>query len=191
MDNLSLPERDADARLVQYLMAQHGTPAFARRALRIQEAIDQLHERCRKQREQWLGEGRTLLEDLASLLPGWEALAPVLTSFQHVELFPFLQAALGARASFRDVSFSARRVRSRLARFVGWTQHFNVRWHAFLLTQDLAALNELREGYNRWYVIEKECALRSARLARHGFEPMPPYSIQDLLTAFPLLPVPE
>ena len=56
---------------------------------------------------------------------------------------------------------------------------------------DLSAVNELRKGYNRYYVLEKECAVRSARIARQGFAPLPPLTTGDLVAQFPLLPVPR
>ena len=53
---------------------------------------------------------------------------------------------------------------------------FNERWNAFLPTVDLSELNAQREAYNRYYLLEKECALRSARLARQGFRRLEPLS---------------
>jgi hypothetical protein len=61
----------------------------------------------------------------------------------------------------------------------------------FLANVDLTAVNELREGYNRYYVLEKECAVRSARIARQGFTPLPPLTHDELMSQFPLLPVPR
>jgi len=52
----------------------------------------------------------------------------------------------------------------------------------------LDGVNELRDGYNRYYVFEKECATRSPLVARHGFRPLPPVSHADLLERFPPLP---
>ena len=37
---------------------------------------------------------------------------------------------------------------------------------------DLTHVNKLRDGYNRYYVLEKECALRNVRLAALGFDPV-------------------
>jgi hypothetical protein len=68
---------------------------------------------------------------------------------------------------------------------------FNRRWLAYLGELDLQPINQLRDGYNRFYVLEKECALRSARLAREGFVPLAPVRVEDLLERFPVLRVPE
>jgi len=70
-------------------------------------------------------------------------------------------------------------------------EHFNERWQAFLSKVDLTAVNEMRDGYNRYYVLEKECAVRSARIARQGFIPLEPLTIDDVIAEFPLLPVPR
>ena len=56
---------------------------------------------------------------------------------------------------------------------------------------DLSGINELRDGYNRYYVLEKEFAVRSARVARHGFVPLEPVTSGVLFELLPLLPVPR
>lgn len=65
---------------------------------------------------------------------------------------------------------------------------FNRRWTHYLRRLDLAPLNRLREDYNRYYVLEKECALRSARLARIGFVPLQPVTRQEFQELLPRLP---
>ena len=58
-----------------------------------------------------------------------------------------------------------------------------------LATLDLGPLNRAREQYNRWYLLEKECAMRSTRSATGGFETIPSATVADLSAAFPPLPV--
>jgi hypothetical protein len=70
-------------------------------------------------------------------------------------------------------------------------ERFNRRWEAFLPTVDLTSLNRLREGYNRYYLLEKECAVRSVVVARRGFSPLPPLTQTDLAALLPCLPVPQ
>ncbi len=70
-------------------------------------------------------------------------------------------------------------------------ESFNRRWRAFLEGVNLAHVNELREGYNRYYVLEKECALRSPFLARQGFVRMPPATVADIAALLPPLPIPR
>ena len=52
-------------------------------------------------------------------------------------------------------------------------------------------LGELRDGYNRFYVLEKECAVHSPVIARQGFRPLEPLTAADLVAALPPLPVPR
>jgi len=70
-------------------------------------------------------------------------------------------------------------------------ERFNRRWRELLQKVDLTKVNELREGYNRYYVLEKECALRSPRLARQGYSPLPPVTVEELRALLPPLAVPE
>jgi hypothetical protein len=191
MDDMSLPERDNEQKLFQHVMAHYDTPAFVRRALSVHHALEKLHARCRLQRDKWFIDGRLVLEDLASQLSAWDALLPFLVLPEQGDLFPHFQEQLRAQPRFRSANTSSWRVHWALAGLIDWIQRFNQRWRHFLTSQDLAPLNHLRDGYNRYYVLEKECALRSARLARQGFEPMAPYTLQDLQTQFPLLPVPQ
>jgi hypothetical protein len=47
------------------------------------------------------------------------------------------------------------------------------------------------EHYNRYYVLEKECVMGSARLAARFFTPIPSLTVDRLLRDHPLLPVPR
>ena len=69
-------------------------------------------------------------------------------------------------------------------------ERFNQRWLAFVSKLDLEKLNALRDGYNRFYLMEKECALGSARIARQGYRKLDPLSPEDLLKMFPPLRLP-
>ena len=63
-------------------------------------------------------------------------------------------------------------------------RRFNLAWAKFLQSLDLSAINNLRAGYNRYYVLEKECALHSAKLAEVGFRPLPPLTHAELAALF-------
>jgi len=52
-------------------------------------------------------------------------------------------------------------------------------------------VNEAREGYNRYYLLEKECAMRSARLARQGFKRLTPFTLDELMRMLPDLSIPK
>lgn len=68
---------------------------------------------------------------------------------------------------------------------------FNRRWQRFVDEIELTKLNERRAAYNRYYVLEKECALRSAALARQGFQPLSLVTTDDLFREFPLIRIPK
>jgi len=189
MDGNGLPEYDHDQRLVQYLQARFDVPAYIRRARQVQESLDRLLARCRLQRQRWLKEGKLVLEDLAALAGSWDDLSPWLSSEADRELLVDLTEVLAARVVFRPRPAPARRLRRALMQLLDWLESFNRRWDAFLHKLDLGPVNEVRDGYNRYYVLEKECALHSARLARQGFQPFQPLTVAELLRHLPFLPV--
>jgi hypothetical protein len=86
---------------------------------------------------------------------------------------------------------STRKLRRTLGELVESVERFNQHWLAHLETVDLTRVNELRDGYNRYYVLEKECALRSPRLARLGFRRLEPLTREELTALLPSLPVPR
>ena len=68
---------------------------------------------------------------------------------------------------------------------------FNEFWLKTVEMADLAPVNRRREAYNRWYLLEKECALGSARLAMAGYQPLVPLTCSDIIARLPCLPVPS
>jgi hypothetical protein len=84
---------------------------------------------------------------------------------------------------------SARRLARAVKDLAESFRRFNGRWQRFLETIDLTDLNRLREGYNKYYVFEKECVVGSPAIARAGFEPLRPATVGDLLGECPFLPV--
>lgn len=51
---------------------------------------------------------------------------------------------------------SSRALRRALRELTESIERFNQRWQEFLQGVDVSHVNELRDGYNRWYVLEKE-----------------------------------
>jgi hypothetical protein len=70
-------------------------------------------------------------------------------------------------------------------------ERFNQRWADYVPTIDLSGVNTLREGYNRWYVLEKSCALRNDAVARAGFVPIAMLTHQVIHERYPALPLVE
>jgi hypothetical protein len=132
---------------------------------------------------------RTRLGQLAALSNQWEVLRPTLRGDGELHLLRRLHNDL--RPQLRVVpapTTSPRALRRAAVVLQRSIQRFNQRWTAFLEELDLAPLNKQRDDYNRYYVLEKECALRSPRLAREGFRQLRPLTVEDLIALFPLLP---
>ena len=146
---------------------------------------------CRQQREEWLPLVRLNLGRLFALAGDWPALRPLLGSEEHLEQLRQLHVELEPRLRLViEPTTSARRCGA-LAELRQSIERFNDRWQAFLPTIDLTTINELREGYNRYYLIEKEAVVNSPGVARQGFQPLELLTHADLAEVLPLLPVPE
>lgn len=185
-----MPDCDEESRIVQQVMGQFDAPAFVRRARGVEEALQRLHERCRRQRTEWLEIPRLRLAIFHALIADWSRAGDYLADSSDVmslqSLFndwqPRLRASVAPTDSSRKIRLAAWQMRSAFERF-------NHRWTEFILELDLSAMNELRTDYNQFYVLEKECFVRSAVVARAGFQPLPPLSPEELFIVFPLLPV--
>ncbi len=187
MEEVRISTDDAAA-VFNQVTSRFDAPAYVRRARRVQQALDDILGRCRKQRAEWLMMTRLRVGTLRALAGGWESLRPYLTGEGlaelerlHDELQPQLRLPVE-----RDET--PRVLRAALAELRESVSRFNGRWEKFLRGIDLGPVNAEREAYNRYYVLEKECALRNAVVARHGFQPLPPLTTADLLTLLPPLP---
>jgi hypothetical protein len=177
---------------MQQLLALFDVPAYVRRGLRVQQAFDDLIADCRRRRGEWLEVTRALLGVLRGLAGGWDALRPILADDEQLNRLRRLEAELDPRPRLAEPPTTSRRALRRALRELRESlQRFNRRWAAFLAEADLSPVNALRDGYNRYYILEKECASRSPRTARHGFRPLPPLTADDLAALLPPLPVPR
>jgi hypothetical protein len=184
--------RDETNEAFKRFLSRFDAPAYIRRARGVQAALDQLLEYCRGRRAEWLEFARMRIAMLHALAGDWDNLLPFLADKDQLDILRYLLAALASplRAPVEPTS-SSHVLRRALRELHESLERFNQRWQTFLAGVDLTAVNELREGYNRYYVLEKECAVRSARIARQGFAPLPPVTLDDLVSQFPLLPVPR
>lgn len=155
-----------------------GTPSFVRRWQAVQEATAALHralseERARRVRP-LLAPGR----ELEAHLKAGGALPP--------EALQLLEALR------REPGFGSRQAqtRRRLPRLlVGLTpqvERFNRRWAAHLDSVSLEEVHQAQERYNRYYVLEREAALKVPSRVR--FEPLERLDRAELLRRFPPLP---
>jgi hypothetical protein len=191
MDNVALGG-DPDSRQLNELASLFDAPAFIRRARGVHDALATLFDRCRDQREEWLLMPRIRLGTLHALAGSFDVLLPWLAGSDEVAVLETLEAQIVPRLRVPPARTNSERVlRAALARLVESLTRFNARWDAYLGTLDLRPICDLRERYNRYYVIEKACSLRSDLLARHGFVPMRPLSVEEVSGHLPPLPVPQ
>lgn len=190
MDEVPIPSGVDKVR--QQFLAQYDAPPYARRALRVQQAWEQLLGRCRQQRDQWLHLVRVRLGLLHGLAGDWSVVSEFLEDGNQVGELQRLHECLAPRLRAAVQRTASARVVRRALRDLGESlERFNQRWRQFVPSLDLTEINQLRDGYNRYYVLEKECAVRSARLARQGFQRLEPVTHEHLLEAMPFLPVPR
>jgi hypothetical protein len=184
--------RDESSEVFKRFLSQFDAPAYIRRARGVEAALEQLLEHCRRRRAEWLEMVRLRIGMLHALAGDWDNVRPFLADDAQLDILRYLLAALASplRAPVEPTT-SARTLRHALRELHESLERFNQRWREFLASVDLSAINELREGYNRYYVLEKECAVRSPRVARQGFVPLQPLTLDDLASQFPLLPVPQ
>lgn len=168
-------------------MGLFDAPAFARRGLELEYAIDRLRQRIGREREAMLDMVRLRLRQWASASAGPDDWIGVFGE-PIDSLWPLAgsenpsrggQAALARRrrASARDLTASVAR--------------FNRRWTEFLDRLSLEKINRQIDAYNRYYVLEKECVLGSSRLAARHFETVPRLTRESLLAEFPTFPIPK
>jgi hypothetical protein len=167
-------------------------PAFVRRAMQVEGAWDAIVAVCRRERERLLQMPRMRLARFLALIESWPPGSSALCRIDELAYLRELHAEWKPRLrSPVKRARTERAVTQALADLSRSFRRFNHRWQASLNKLDLGPINRLREGYNRFYLLEKECALRSARLAREGFVPLAPVRVENLLELFPLLKDPE
>src|SRR5262249_30462330 len=84
-----------------------------------------------------------------------------------------------------------KRLHKALRELVASVEGCNRRWRNYLPTVERSAVDAARDLYNRYYLLEKECAVRSPTLARLGFRPQSPLTLDELAALLPPLPVPR
>jgi hypothetical protein len=188
MDEIVVPNKHDDRALFQQVIAQHGGPAFMRRAQRAEGALMALRDRLAGIRGERLDMVTLRLGVAVARAGSWQRLEGLLDAESivalrqlHADLQPQLRTPVAPAASDAQL-------RAALADLEQSIERFNRRWLAVVRAADLSDVNQRRDEYNRWYVLEKECAVGSVRVARQGFQPLPPITVDDLLAWFPLLP---
>jgi hypothetical protein len=171
--------------------AQYDAPAYVRRARGVEAALENLLERGRRQRREWLFGVRLNLGFLRPSVRSWTDLRPLLADDQQVEILEQLHSEAGDPEAPMTGPADNRGRRRALVRLRGSVERFNRRWLAYVDKLDLGDLNRLRDGYNRYYLLEKECAVGPARLLPQLFRKLPPLTHADVLAELPPLPIPR
>jgi hypothetical protein len=192
MSHERTPHTTPDGELNE-LIGLFDAPAYVRRARGVEEALAYLLGQARRVREQWLLMVRLRLGVLHALVGGdWSVLRPWLADEHQFGVLESLRVELAPRLRLPPPPTRSRRaLRKALKELLGSLERFNARWMDHLRLVDLSTVNEVREGYNRYYVLEKACAMRSDVLARRGFVPLPPLDLVELEQHLPLLPLPR
>ncbi len=170
--------------------ASFDTPAYVRRGLNVETEWNSLAEKLNRTWKEWTVPSGRLCSQLRHQADGWDSLGGWLCGPEDLERLRLLDQRLDFRLKYPPAKalwlWPLRRSIRRLARMV---EDLNEAWAKHLHAQDLEAVNRAREQYNRWYLLEKECAMRSTRLAAGGFKPFARVEANDLFQLFPPLPV--
>jgi hypothetical protein len=184
----SQPTFNADIETeVKEMMGLFDVPAFARRGHDLEITLRHLHERCRKARIQLLDMVQLRLRQWSGAVTGPNAWPTVFT--QSIEpLWPLTEAEPPTWAEFPA---PVRRQRIIAGDLIAAVLRFNRRWEHYVKQLNLDPVNTVIDGYNRFYVLEKECVMGSARLAARNFQHKPLLTTAILLNEHPPMPVPE
>jgi hypothetical protein len=172
---------------VKELMGLFDLPAFARRGQDLEATLHRLHLRCRAARGQLLEMVQLRLRQWSRAAVGNESWRGIFTS--TIEPLWELAEADPPRWEFSDAPHKRRQVVAR--DLVAAVERFNRRWHQFVDRTNLEPTNFVIDQYNRYYVLEKECVMGSARLAARHFTAVARRTKAMLLEEHPTLPVPE
>ena len=182
-DQEATPLGGVDAEIKE-LLGLFDVPSFARRGQDVEYALARLRARCARERSAMLDMVRLRLRQWASVASGPSAAAAVFAA-PIDDLWPLAGVEPPRWTTYPA---SRRRLRAVARDLIASVERFNRRWSSFLDGIDLAPMNRQVDGYNRYYVLEKECSLGSAALASRHFVPMSHLEIGQIRAEFPSLP---
>jgi hypothetical protein len=176
---------DTEAELKQVL-GLFDAPAFVRRGNELEYALKRLRDRLGRERDGLLELPRLRLKQWALVATGPDDWLDVFSG--PVAPLWALTATDPPVWSDRPAPFRRRRTVAR--DLTASVARFNRRWAEFLDRLVLDTVNSRVDQSTRYYLLEKECVLGSARLAAKHFEPKPRVTRGALRAEFPALPVP-
>ena len=171
---------------IKELLGLFDVPAFARRGQDVEYALARLRSRLN-------GHRAALLDMVRLRLRQWAAAArPESESRVFLDPIAPLWPLTGSDPPrWADRSASSWRLRSIARDLVASVERFNRRWIAQVDAVDLSLVNRQVDDYNRYYLLEKECSLGSARLAARNFVPKVRVTLDDLRGRIPDVAGPE
>jgi hypothetical protein len=172
---------------IRELLGLFDVPAFARRGQDLEYALVRLRSRLRSQRSTLLDMVRLRLRQWAAASSGPEADFRIFAE-PIDRLWPLTDAG---PPKWAERSASTWKLRSIARDLIASVERFNRRWVDHLDKVNLDPVNKMVDDYNRYYLLEKECSLGSARLAARNFEPKVRVTIDEIRAEFPPLPVPR
>jgi hypothetical protein len=171
---------------LRQLLGLFDVPAFARRGQDLEYGLARLHARCQHQRAAMLDMVRLRLRQWSGAVTGAEDWPLAF----NAPIEPLWTLSGAEPPVWAHEIAPHGRLRAIARNLVASVERFNRRWSRFLHQIDLEPINRMIDDYNRYYMLEKECCLGSARLAARHFQPCPRLTQEALGRDYPLLPVP-
>lgn len=171
---------------MRQMLGMFEVPAFARRGQEIESFLTRLHARCERERDGTLDMVRLRLKQWAAAARADDWSRVFVAPIDH--LWPMTQAE---PPTWVESPVSSWRLRAIGRDLVVSIERSNRRWEHAIDSLRFDSYNTLVEQYNRYYLLEKEIVLGSARLASRHFTPKQRLGPENLREWFPLLPLPE
>ncbi len=172
---------------IKELLGLFDVPAFARRGQDLEYALTRLRTRLRANRTAMLDMVRLRLRQWSAASSGPETDGRIFVE-SIAPLWPLTDAEPPRWARRTATSWRLRAVARDL---IASVERFNRRWLDQLDKVDVGPVNKMVDDYNRYYLLEKECSLGSARLAARNFVPKTHVHLDEIRDEFPPLPVPR
>lgn len=182
---------DSDFQFFQRVFTAFDAPAYMRRAREVEGTWEILLETCRRKQSKLMEFPRLRLAMLFALLPVPRKMPGEICCDEDFRELESLYAKWSPRLRIPVApAKSTKAIKTAFEELTESFDRFNRRWGEYLNEINLEPINILRDNYNKYYVLEKECAVFSAAVARQGFEPISPASHAELFEQFPLLRIP-
>ena len=178
------------------LLAEQGEePAFLRRARGLTAALENLDRKLTRERLAMLHGPRLHLRTIAvAVHQDWTKLKPYLRNPARAVDFEFWFEQWNRDMPVPDWAGKHRLVKNLnrpLRDLNASIQRFNKDWIPFLIRYDLTPVNEVIQGYNDYFVLEKACAFGNESLAKKGFERVDEVTHEMILKKFPAIELVE